>query len=259
MSFVHLYQQSNLSLTHLQGKVVQCSVDQVRGNRVLLRTGLKDSTLCFQSELNSVQTVSNKATHNAIIAKQGMLSLVGIEHLEQFGEAKLRLPKSITKISRRKLVWAELINRWRGFNNRVKGFILNPVNGGYAVAIAGYIAFLPRSLRIGRAVFANQWRLFSILNMNARLRNIVVKEIRTRQARRRNLRLAIQTSQRHRSNIQDFSLEVNSKHKNRQDFNGNGNGKGKGLKSLSWSETTARASKISSETRGHSNTEFWYK
>ena len=219
MNFVHLYQQSNLSLTNLQGKVVQCSVDQVRGNKVLLKTGLKDSIVCFQSEFNQVQTISRKTGREPQIAKQGMLSLVGIDNLEQFGEPKLILPKSINKVSRRKLVWSELINKWRGFNNRVKGFILNPVNGGYAVAIAGYIAFLPRSLRIGRTVFTNQWRLFSILNMNARLRNIVVKEIRTRQPHLRSIRLPISTSQRHRSNVRLSSLEVNSKHKNNRNFN----------------------------------------
>jgi hypothetical protein len=61
--------------------------------------------------------------------------------------------------------------------NRVKGFILNSVNGGYAVAIAGYIAFLPKSLCLNKKVFLGQWRQFAIVSMNAKIANIVVKEL----------------------------------------------------------------------------------
>jgi hypothetical protein len=62
--------------------------------------------------------------------------------------------------------------------NRIKGFILNSVNGGYAVALAGYIAFLPKSLCLTKKNFLGQWRQFFIIGMNPKIANIVVKETR---------------------------------------------------------------------------------
>ncbi|CAM6007677.1 unnamed protein product [Sphagnum balticum] len=59
----------------------------------------------------------------------------------------------------------------------VFGFLLNSIKGGYAIAIVGHIAFLPKSLRRSRKVFHSQWRIFSILNMNPKIGNIVVKDI----------------------------------------------------------------------------------
>ena len=88
-------------------------------------------------------------------------------------------PKSLEMISKRKFVWTELTKFWRsGAKNRIRGFILNSVNGGFAVAIAGYIAFLPKSLCINKKVFFGQWREFAIIGMNPKIANIVVKEIR---------------------------------------------------------------------------------
>jgi ribosomal protein S1 len=171
MNFVQLFSKSNLSLHQLRGNVIQCSVQQIRGNIVILDTGLNTSTTCFQSELNTKLPI-----------KRNTDCILGIENVP----SKIVLPKYLEKITRRNLVWTELTQIWRSFPsgipsakryNRVKGFLLNSVNGGYAVAIAGHIAFLPRSLRRGRSVFHSQWRTFSILNMNPKIGNIVVKEI----------------------------------------------------------------------------------
>jgi ribosomal protein S1 len=164
MSFVQFFQQSNTSCNHLQGNVVQCSVEHTRGDKVFLRTGLKSSTVCLNTELNT---------------ESGKNLMVGIEKVELLEEPRIVLPKSLQQICRRKLVWTALTKVWRGSPNRIGGFVLNSVNGGYAVAIAGHIAFLPKSLRIESKVFPSQWRLFSILNMNAKIRNIVVKELAT--------------------------------------------------------------------------------
>ena len=221
MSFVHFYQQSNLSLVNLQGKVIQCSVDQVRGSKVLLKTGLKDSIICFQSEFSlAAQTPSTP-----------MVCSVGIEHLEQrhIGEPKLILPNTLNRMRKRKLVWAQLTTLWHSSHNRVRGFVMNSVNGGYAVAVAGYIAFLPRSLRIGKKMATNQWRLFSILNMNASLRNIVVKEIRATyqpSLHSKSLRKHSPTSQKRRSNVHISSRSANTMINNarvqKQHFNAKG-------------------------------------
>jgi hypothetical protein len=169
MSFVQLFHKSNSSLYKLSGNVIQGAVAQKSGDLCVVDTGLKTATMCFQHELNKSLPLITK----------GSPCLIGIvEALDRFGEPQILLPKSHEHLCKRKLVWTELTKVWRRANTRrIRGFILNSVKGGYAVAIAGYIAFLPRSLRYGRYVFKSQWRWFSILNLNLKICNIVVKEV----------------------------------------------------------------------------------
>nr|YP_009533038.1 ribosomal protein S1 [Polytrichum commune]AYG93131.1 ribosomal protein S1 [Polytrichum commune] len=165
MSFTQLFPQYNSSLNPLRGSAIQCSVKKLRQNMVLVDTGLKTLIICFQHELKRVP-----------ITKQTRF-ILGVEDVEVFGEPKMLLPKPLERKCKSKLVWTELTKIWRSDRNLIKGFILNSVKGGYAVAIAGHIAFLPKSLRRNRKVFHSQWRIFSILNMNSKIGNIVVKEI----------------------------------------------------------------------------------
>jgi ribosomal protein S1 len=102
---------------------------------------------------------------------------LGIEDVEVFGELKMLLPKPLKRKCKSKLIWTELTKIWQSHHNLVKGFLLNSVKGGYAIVVAGHIAFLPKSLRRSRKVFHSQWRIFSILNMNPKIDNIVVKDI----------------------------------------------------------------------------------
>jgi ribosomal protein L14E/L6E/L27E len=132
---------------------------------VLVDTGLKTLIICFQHELKRVP-----------ITKQARF-ILGIEDVEVFGELKMLLPKPLERKCKSKLIWTELTKIWQSDHNLVKGFLLNSVKGGYAIAIAGHIAFLPKSLRRSRKVFHSQWRIFSILNMNPKIGNIVVKDI----------------------------------------------------------------------------------
>jgi len=122
----------------------------------------------------------------------GKRFVIGVEEKRSSlsGELICSAPKSLEQISKRKIIWTEMTKLCRtSEQNRMKsrsrldgslpGFILNSVNGGYAVAIAGYIAFLPKSLCITKKVFIGQWRQFAIISMNPKIANIVVKEIRT--------------------------------------------------------------------------------
>ena len=191
MNFAQLFEKSNSSLNQLQGNVLQCSISQIRGDIVIIDTGLAGSSICFQTELKPVSSlakfekkVSKKANDNLVSLKSKVnlikrSCLIGIEDVESGnGEPSLVFPKSLQKICRRKLVWTELTKIWRGAqNNRIKGFILNSVNGGHAIALGGHIAFLPKSLRIERKVYQGEWRMFSILSMNPKIGNIVVKEL----------------------------------------------------------------------------------
>jgi hypothetical protein len=110
------------------------------------------------------------------ITKQARF-ILGIEDVEVLGELKMLLPKPLERKCKSKLIWTELTKIWQNDHNLVKGFLLNLVKGGYAIAIAGHIAFLPKSLRRSRKIFHSQWRIFSILNMNLKIGNIVVKDI----------------------------------------------------------------------------------
>jgi hypothetical protein len=54
---------------------------------------------------------------------------------------------------------------------------LNSIKGGYAIAIASHIAFLPKGLCKSRKKIHSQWKKISILNMNPKINNIVIKDI----------------------------------------------------------------------------------
>lgn len=121
----------------------------------------------------------------------GKRCVIGVEEKRSSlsGELICSAPKSLEKISKRKIVWTEMSklclssgqNRMKSrsrLDGSLSGFILNLVNGGYAVALAGYIAFLPKSLCMTKKVFIGQWRQFAIISMNPKIANIVVKEIR---------------------------------------------------------------------------------
>lgn len=170
MNFSQLFHKSNSSINSLEGNILESSVIQRRGDLVLIDTGLTNSSLCFHNELKLSKMAKSPHITNCII---------GIQKVESNnGEPILVLPKFLQKFSRRKFVWTELTKVWHsGKYNRVKGFILNSVKGGYAVAVAGYIAFLPKSLCIDKRVYRGQWKMFSILNMNQQIGNIVVREI----------------------------------------------------------------------------------
>jgi len=111
-----------------------------------------------------------------LITKQARF-ILGIEDVEMFGELKMLLPKPVERKCKSKLIWTKLTKIWQNDHNLVKGFFFNLVKGGYAIAIVGHIAFLPKSLRKSRKIFHSQWRFFSILNMNMKIGKIMVKDI----------------------------------------------------------------------------------
>ncbi len=73
--------------------------------------------------------------------------------MKVFGELKMLLSKPLEKNGKNKQIWTELTKIWQSDHNLVKGFLLNSVERGYAIAIGGHIAFLPKSLRRNRLLF----------------------------------------------------------------------------------------------------------
>nr|QIA60150.1 ribosomal protein S1 [Haplomitrium mnioides]QIA60192.1 ribosomal protein S1 [Haplomitrium mnioides] len=165
MSFNQLFPKYNSSFHPSRGSAIQRSVIQLQQNKVLVDTGPKTPIIRFQHELERVPITKQARFH------------FGIEDVEVFGEPKMLLPEPLGIKCKRKQVRIELTKIWRSDQNLVRGFIPNSVKGGYAVAIAGYIAPLPRSLLRSRKVFYSQWRIFPILNMKPEIGNIAVKEI----------------------------------------------------------------------------------
>ena len=87
------------------------------------------------------------------------------------GEPLLLLPRRF----RQNLAWMELNKIWRT-NTKVKGFIIEKVKGGYSVAIAGFITFLPFRFRSRLRKRISNDR-FTIESINPKRTNIVVKKL----------------------------------------------------------------------------------
>nr|ABW22423.1 mitochondrial S1 ribosomal protein [Medicago sativa] len=84
-------------------------------------------------------------------------------------EPLLLLPRRF----RQDRAWMKLNKIWRT-NTKVKGFIIDKVRGGYSVAIAGFIAYLPfrsHSKRQRRRISNDQ---FTIESINPKNKSIVV-------------------------------------------------------------------------------------
>lgn len=207
MCFGVHYAQSNSSLPLVRGNSVKCSVEQTEGTTVLIDSGLKQQVVC------SAERVSDCMTGYA-------LDYVGIHltlapPIENGCSRKVIGPKAFYRVHQRELAWflfwklPPCLPSWSGnvkwpfklsFSgvlvrkglNLIPGFIVNSVNGGYAVAIGGYIAFLPKSLRCVQRVSTHSMprlrhttrqgghrqfmSFFSIVKMNPQIKNIVVRE-----------------------------------------------------------------------------------
>lgn len=83
------------------------------------------------------------------------------------GEPAILLPRRFLKNQ----AWMELKKNWQ-MNKKVRGFLMEKVRGGYSVAIAGYIAFLPyRQLMERRRLSSDRYVIESI---NSKRKKITV-------------------------------------------------------------------------------------
>ncbi|KAL0429273.1 UNVERIFIED_CONTAM: Ribosomal protein S1, mitochondrial [Sesamum radiatum] len=77
------------------------------------------------------------------------------------GEQPLLLPRRF----RKHRAWMELKNKWRA-NAKVKGFVAEKVRGGYSIAIAGYLAFLPSRQAYNRRITSDRFMIESVTPKN---------------------------------------------------------------------------------------------
>ncbi|GMI86949.1 hypothetical protein HRI_002364200 [Hibiscus trionum] len=197
-----LFPRSNSSIFLCSGQAIKADVLRLREQTLLVDAGIGSPRICTQDETS----VTGKGV-NRFEDKVGFLdsgagggeSLVRKRILERFfvdlvsgdslikeraavrfndllgsraldvvaGEPTLLNPRRF----RQNLVWLELNRRWRN-NSRVKGFYLDKVRGGYSVAIAGYIAFLPYrrfGARFGRRITDDGFTIDRIEHKNKSL------------------------------------------------------------------------------------------
>ncbi|YP_004849347.1 ribosomal protein S1 (mitochondrion) [Cucumis sativus] len=83
------------------------------------------------------------------------------------GEPLFLLPRRF----RQNRAWMELNKIWQT-NQKVKGFIIEKVKGGYSVAIAGFITFLPFRRPLIRQRISND--RFTIKSINPKRTNIIL-------------------------------------------------------------------------------------
>ncbi|KZV45698.1 hypothetical protein F511_26724 [Dorcoceras hygrometricum] len=167
-----LFPRSNSSFLLRSGTSLQAKVVRLRDETYLIDAGVGAPRVCTANELIGAPNSSEKTTHFS--NRVGFLnpssgdSSVKMQMLERCfidlvtgdprakeraaarfadavgqndaveGEVKLLLPRKFRKY--RALMELKKIYQKNG---RVKGFVAEKVRGGYSVAIAGYLAFLP--------------------------------------------------------------------------------------------------------------------
>ncbi|KZV46430.1 hypothetical protein F511_17871 [Dorcoceras hygrometricum] len=167
-----LFPRSNSSFLLRSGTSLQAKVVRLRDETYLIDAGVGPPRVCTANELIGAPKSSEKTTHfsNRVgflnpssgdssvkmqMLERCFIDLVTGDHrakeraAARFGDAvgqndvvegevKLLLPRKFRKYR----AWMELKKLYQK-NGRVKGFVAEKVRGGYSVAIAGYLAFLP--------------------------------------------------------------------------------------------------------------------
>nr|WBQ47785.1 ribosomal protein S1 [Eucommia ulmoides]WLW41784.1 ribosomal protein S1 [Eucommia ulmoides] len=191
------FPRSNSSFFLCSGNALQSEVLRLREDIFLVDAGLGTPRICMQDEPTGVPInraySENKVGSMALVAGE---SLIKEQILERFfidlvageslikeraaarlndlvgstdvvaGEPLLLLPRRF----RQNRAWMELNKIWRT-NTKVKGLIIEKVKGGYSVAIAGFITFIPLRPLISQRISNDR---FTIESINPKRTNIVV-------------------------------------------------------------------------------------
>nr|UFH78300.1 ribosomal protein S1 [Chlorophytum comosum] len=135
----------------------------------------------FENKVGSLNVVAGESLIQKRILERFFIDLVAGESLiKERAAARFHdfvgsldgEPLLLPRRFRQKRAWMELKKIWRT-NKKVKGFIINKVKGGYSVAIAGFITFLPFGTLITQSTANDR---FTIKSINPK--NIVVLSLR---------------------------------------------------------------------------------
>lgn len=193
------FPRSNSSFFLCSGNALQSEVLRLREEMFLVNAGLGTPRICMQDEptgvpINRATRFENKVGSLGVVAGE---SLIKEQILERFfidlvaGESLIKeraaarfndlagstdvvagepLLLLLPRRFRQNRAWMELNKIWR-MNTKVKGFIIEKVKGGYSVAIAGFITFLPFRPLIRQRISNDR---FTIESINPKRTNIVV-------------------------------------------------------------------------------------
>ena len=131
-------ERSNALLPNIQGKVIKTVITAVdhRNGIAIADTGVRTAATYKLAELDGEVAIGD-----VVEARVKWMN-------NPMGELDLEV-KGLRAERERESIWRELISA-RDSGSVVKGRLLNAVNGGYAVGIAGLIAFLPMRAYRGR-------------------------------------------------------------------------------------------------------------
>nr|UYK51806.1 ribosomal protein S1 [Paphiopedilum micranthum] len=192
------FPRSNSSFLLCSGNASQSSVLRLREEMFLVDAGPGTPKICMQDEptgvpIHRATRFENKVGSLNVVAGESLIkkrilerffidlvagdSLIKERAAARFhdffgsldvvaGEPLLLLPRRF----RQNRAWVELKNIWRT-KKKVKGFIIEKVKGGYSVAIAGFITFLPFYPLIAQRIANDR---FTIESINPKRTNIVV-------------------------------------------------------------------------------------
>ncbi|MFS7922045.1 hypothetical protein Hanom_Chr03g00244031 [Helianthus anomalus] len=192
-----LFRKSNSSFLLSSGKALKAQVSRFRDDMLLVDAGIGAPKLTMPDELRDIPNVTKfenkvgfmEATAGETLIKTQLLERMFMDLVAGEPDAKeraiARFNESVGStetvagepaivLSRRytqNQALIELKKKWQS-HKKVKGFPLEKVKGGYSVAIAGYIAFLPFRASLARHKLMND--KFTIETFNPKRKKLTV-------------------------------------------------------------------------------------
>ena len=165
----------NASLPHLQNKVIAGRVESRNEDGFYtVDIGFKAPSMFHEKELR--RGVGTKLKEEPLPEIGDRLELY-VRYLQNpMGEMEVSSADGV-RAARSEGAWREIMRHYR-MGTHVKGRVLNPVNGGYAVGIAGLVAFLPnqcvRPHRGSPEPPAGELLPFKILGVTESIKNVIL-------------------------------------------------------------------------------------
>lgn len=191
------FKRANVSFRLCSGNAVQSTVSRLGEEMFLVDEAPAKTISCMQDEIQILQINRENRFENKVGYKHRVVgeSMSKKQILERFfidlvvGESmsKERAAERVNDLVgytervagqtmilprrfRKNRAWMELNKIWKT-NQKVKGFIIEKAKGGYSVAIAGFITFLPFRTLIRKRIANDR---FNIESIKEKRMNIVV-------------------------------------------------------------------------------------
>ena len=165
----------NASLPHLQNKVIFGRVEAKNADGFYtVDIGFKAPSMFHEKELK--KGIGTRLKEERLPEVGDRLKLY-VRYLQNpMGEMEVSNADRVA-VERQEGAWREIKNHYRA-GTHVKGRIMNAVNGGYAVGIAGLVAFLPnqcvRPYRGSPTPPAGELLPFKILGLTEDIKNVIL-------------------------------------------------------------------------------------